>query len=85
MLYARAISLSITQYPDGSRDIDLMNKFLLTVPSKRTSNNPNLVEPTQYNIQPNRITRKPPLKPWPLPDFNPFYPLTRQNGSYGYR
>ena len=41
------------------------------MPSNRTSNDIDLVEPTQYNIPPNRTAKKPPPKPWPLPDFQP--------------
>ena len=33
------------------------------MPSKRTSNNIDLVEPTQYNVQPNRIAKEPPRSP----------------------
>ena len=40
------------------------------MPSKRTSNDIDFVEPTQYNIQPNYIAKEPPPKPWPLPNFN---------------
>ena len=41
--------------------------------SKCTSNDLDLVKPTQYNVQPNYIAKTRPPKPWPLPDFNPFY------------
>ena len=41
------------------------------MPSNRTSNHIDLVQPTQYNVQPNRCAKKPPPKPWPLPDFTP--------------
>ena len=43
------------------------------MPSKRTSNDIDLVQPTQYNVQPNRIAKEPPPEPWPLPDFEPFH------------
>jgi hypothetical protein len=39
------------------------------MPSKRTSNDVDLVEPTQYNVESNRIAKETP-KPWPLPNFN---------------
>jgi hypothetical protein len=43
------------------------------MPSKCTSNDLDLVEPTQYNVQPNHIAKTRLPKPWPLPDFNPFH------------
>ena len=43
------------------------------MPSKRTSNDVDFVEPTQYNVQLNRIAKEPPTKPWPLPNFNPLH------------
>jgi len=43
------------------------------MPSKRTSNDIDLVQPTQYNVRPNRIAKEPPPEPWPLPDFEPFH------------
>jgi hypothetical protein len=30
-----------------------------------------LVQPTQYNIQPNWVAKTPPPELWPLPDFTP--------------
>ena len=41
------------------------------MPSNRTSNDIDLVQPTQYHVPPHRIAKKPPPKPWPLPDFVP--------------
>lgn len=42
--------------------------------SKSTSNDLDLVEPTQYNVEPNRIAKNhPPPKVLPLPDFNLFH------------
>ena len=39
-----------------------------------------LVQPTQYDIQPNRVAKSPPPELWPLPDFTPNLPpnLDRQ-------
>ena len=34
--------------------------------SKSTSNNIDLVEPTQYQISPNRKVKEPPPQPWAL-------------------
>ena len=51
--------------------IDLINTIQSTIPSNRTSNNIDLVQPTQYNVQPNRVAKNPPPEPWPLPDFVP--------------
>jgi len=41
-------------------NIDSSNRFLSTMPSKRTSNNIDLVEPTQYRVDPNRKAKEPP-------------------------
>ena len=49
---------------------DSSNRLLLTRSSKRTSNNTDLVEPTQYQIDPNRKAKEPPPEPWSLPVFN---------------
>ena len=32
-----------------------------------------LAQPTQYSVQPNRVSKNPPPKPWPLPDFEPLH------------
>ena len=37
------------------------------MPSKRTSNDIDLIEPTQYLVDPNRKVEEPPPQPWPLP------------------
>ena len=42
------------------------------MPSNRTSNDIDLVQPTQYNAQQNQPAKNPPPEPWPLPDFTPF-------------
>ena len=39
--------------------------------SNRTSNDIDLVQPTQYNVPPNQVAKKPPPKLWKLPDFEP--------------
>ena len=49
--------------------IDLINRFLSTMPSRHTSNDLDLVKPTQYNVQLKRIAKTRLPKPWPLPDF----------------
>jgi len=41
------------------------------MPSNRTSDDIDLVQPTQYHVPPYRIAKKSPPKPWPLPDFVP--------------
>ena len=41
------------------------------MPSNRTSNDIDLVQPTQYHVPPHWIAKKPFLKPWLLPDFVP--------------
>jgi hypothetical protein len=51
--------------------IDLINTIQSTMPSNRTSNDIDLVQPTQYNVRPNWVAKNPPLEPWPLPDFVP--------------
>ena len=43
------------------------------MPSNRTSNDIDLVQPTQYKVPPNRVAKKPPPEPWELPDFKPLY------------
>ena len=43
------------------------------MPSHRTSNDIDLVQPTQYNVQPNRVAKKPPPEPWELPNFEPLH------------
>jgi hypothetical protein len=43
--------------------IDLINTILSTMPSNHTSNDIDLVQPTQYNIQPNRVAKTPPPEP----------------------
>jgi len=35
------------------------------MPSKRTSDDIDLVEPTQYRVHPNRKAKEPPQQPWP--------------------
>jgi len=39
--------------------------------SNHASNDLDLVQPIQYIVLPNRTIKKPPLKPWPLPEFKP--------------
>jgi hypothetical protein len=41
------------------------------MPSNHASNDPDLVQPTQYIVPPNRTAKKPPPKPWLLPKFEP--------------
>ena len=43
------------------------------MPSNRTSNNIDLVQLTQYKVLLNRVAKKPPPKPWELPDFEPLH------------
>ena len=45
----------------------------MKITSKRTSNDIDLVEPTQFRVLPNRKAKEPPPEPWPLPAFNPFH------------
>ena len=52
---------------------DSSNRLLLTRSSKRTSNDTDLVEPTQYQIDPNRKAKEPPPEPRSLPVFNPLH------------
>ena len=42
------------------------------MPSNRTSNDIDLAQLTQYDVQLNRVTKNPLLKPWPLSDFTHF-------------
>ena len=39
--------------------------------SNRTSNEVDLVQPTQYKLPLNRVAKKPTPEPWELPDFEP--------------
>ena len=41
------------------------------MPSNCTSDDIDLVRPTKYHVPPHWIAKKPPPKPWPLPDFVP--------------
>ena len=43
------------------------------MPSNRSKIDIDLVQPTQYNVRPNWIAKKPCPKPWPLPKFEPLY------------
>ena len=43
------------------------------MPSNCTSNNIDLVQPTQYKVPLNQVTKKPPPKLWELPNFKPLY------------
>jgi len=43
------------------------------MPSNRTSNDIDLVQPTQYKVPPSRVAEKPPPKPWELTDFEPLH------------
>ena len=43
------------------------------MPFNYTFNNIDFVQPTQYNAQLNRVSKKPPPEPWPLPDFEPLH------------
>jgi hypothetical protein len=52
--------------------IDLINTIPSTMPSNRTSNDIDLVQPTQYDVQPNQAAKNPPPEPRSLPDFTPF-------------
>ena len=45
------------------------------MPSKRTSDDIDLVKPTQYRVDPNCKVKEPPLQPWLLPAFNPLHVL----------
>ena len=51
--------------------IDLINTIQSTMPSNRTFNDIDLVQPTQYNVRLNRVAKKLSPEPWPLPDFMP--------------
>jgi hypothetical protein len=42
--------------------IDSSNRFLSTMPSKSTSNNIDLIKPTQYQIDLNCKVKEPPLQ-----------------------
>ena len=46
--------------------IEFNHQITTTIPSNRARIDADLVEPTQYNVQPNQTAKKPP-KPWPLP------------------
>ena len=52
---------------------DLINTNSSTMPFNCTSNDTDPVPPTQYNVQPNRVSKKPPPEPWSLPDFEPLH------------
>ena len=43
------------------------------MPSNCTSNDIDLVQPTQYKVPLNRVAKKPPPEPWELPDFEPLH------------
>ena len=43
------------------------------MPSNRTSNDIDLIQPTQYKVPLNRVAKKPPPKPWELLDFEPLH------------
>ena len=49
--------------------IDLINTNHQTMPSNCTSNDIDLVQPTQYNAQLNQVAKNPPPESWLLPDF----------------
>ena len=63
------------------------------MPSNRTSNDVDLVRPTQYNVQPNRVAKSPPPEPWLLPDLQRLHISNHDDlialillvGSYRYR
>ena len=63
------------------------------MPSNLTSNDIDLVQPTQYNAQPNRVAKSPPLEPWPRPilqrlhisDHDDLIALILLVGSYRYQ
>ena len=63
------------------------------MPSNRTSNNIDLVQLTQYNVQPNRVSKSPPPELWPLPDLQRLHISNHDDlitlillvGSYRYR
>ena len=48
--------------------VDLINITLSTMLSNRTSNDIDIVQPTQYNVRPNWVAKNLPPKPWPLLD-----------------
>ena len=50
-------------------NVDLINTILSTMPSNLTSNDIDIIQPTQYNVQPNRVAKNLPPEPWPLLDF----------------
>ena len=62
-------------YASAAHGIDSSNRFLSTMPYKRTSDDIDLVRPTQYRVNPNRKVKEPPPQPWPLPAFNPLHIL----------
>ena len=43
------------------------------MPSNRTSNDIDLVQPTRYKVPPNRVAKKPHSEPWELLDFEPLH------------
>jgi hypothetical protein len=43
------------------------------MPSNRARIDTDLVEPTWYNVRPNRTAKKPRPRPWPLPTFEPLH------------
>ena len=61
--------------PSSKIRVDSSSRFLSTMPSKRTSDDTDLVEPTQYQVDPNRKVKEPPPQPLPLPAFNPLHIL----------
>lgn len=46
--------------------------------SNHASNDIDLVQSTQYNIQPNRVAETPPPELWPLPDFTILMTMVHQ-------
>ena len=43
------------------------------MPSNRARIDADLVQKTQYKVPPNKTAKKPPPKPWPLPEFEPLH------------
>ena len=53
--------------------IDSSNQIPTAIPSNRARIDTDLVQPTQCNVRPDRKTKKPCPKPWPLPKFEPLH------------
>ena len=69
---------NIKSNASSSKQITLSIKYTTKMVRNYISNDIDLIQPTKYTVSKNRVTKKPLLKPEPLPPFKPL-PIYNKN------